>query len=181
MTEYRNPVVRSMGLRRTFARLAVALAVLPVAVAMGAESASAEPRNEGAGATAAPAGIPGPFKILNKASGRCLDAPAKSIGGPVAQSTCNGSDEGQRWGWYNGGWLINLKRNECLGGEYINTSVSVRPCQEVANQYWRHQNFAIVNGQTGYCLEPYDSQAGTEVMSTTCRTSVWQNWQVTYW
>jgi hypothetical protein len=175
MTDHRNPV-RLKKLGRTFARLAVTLTVL--AVAMGAEGASAAPRNEGA--SAVPAGIPGPLKIQNKASGMCLDEPG--IGGPVAQIPCNGSDQGQRWGWFNGGWLKNLKLDKCLRGVGSEDfSVFTSHCEDVKNQHWLHHNFFIINGQSGLCLEPLSGAVGSPIVIERCYSWNWQNWQVTYW
>jgi Ricin-type beta-trefoil lectin domain len=165
----------------------VALATLVVPLMLFAVSAAeAQPHTKAlstasSGAAAFPPGTPGPFMIVNQSSGLCLDY--GNQGNYVYQGVCNSTDAGQRWGWFNGGWLINLARDKCavdtLSGIPI---VSLATCDSSdPYQYWRHQNYMIVNGYTGRCMEPGDSDSGTKVYSGSCVPRSSQRWSVWYW
>ncbi|AQZ62212.1 unnamed protein product [[Actinomadura] parvosata subsp. kistnae] len=130
-----------------------------------------------------PPGTPGPFRIANHGSGLCLDT--GSFGSSVYVGRCNGDDAGQRWGWWNGGWLINLQLDQCLAAVTISGAVQARlqPCVDYPFQHWTHQNFAILNTSTGTnrCLQPAAAVEGANVAPVTCRTTSSQGWSVTYW
>ncbi len=155
-----------------------------LAMAVGAVSATADPRSEAPAAEAVPPGIPGPLKIRNQATGLCLDV------GPdtgtldsykVYMGYCNSSDRGQRWGWWNGGYLMSLARNQCLSdsGQFDTQLVSF--CSDYGLEHWRHQNWAIVNAGSGHCLQPMTTSEGVWLRTVTCRTTPQQGWWVSYW
>ena len=68
--------------------------------------------------------------------------------------------------------------NKCLEG--INRVVRVANCVDRPTQHWTHRNFAIVNGYSGFCLEPFGLEP-EKPQTVPCRTSSYQGWNVTYW
>ena len=170
-----------MTVRRAMSVVAFSAALMASALFPGAGGASAAPRNEGPGAPVTAAGIPGPFKIVNQWSGLCLDYGTWGVN--VYQGVCNSTDAGQRWGWYNGGFLMNLSNNKCASANYDpQFPVAVVACSDYGGQHWRHQNFAIVNEFYGFrCMEPQTDSPGNQVLAPQCRTSNHQGWYVYYW
>lgn len=173
---------RSAWNRVVVALLAATLALLTTAT--GATGASAEPRNQERGATVELAGIPGPFKIRNWWSGLCLDV--KPVGGTVESrqvytGVCHSGDPGQRWGWFNGGFLISLARNQCATDGRDFPVQAVDFCTDWSGEHWTHRNGAIVNAQFGHCLEAPATGPGAWVHTNPCRTTTRQGWYVTYW
>ncbi|MER6162929.1 RICIN domain-containing protein [Streptomyces sp. NPDC001868] len=161
------------------ASLATSASAAPTAT--GAVDASAALRNEGPGAPVTAAGIPGPFKIVNQYSGLCLDYGTE--GNYAYLGVCNSTDAGQRWGWYNGGFLINLSNNKCASANYDpQFPVAVVACSDYGGQHWTHQNFAIVNENYGFrCMEAQINRPGSVILTRPCRTSSHQGWYVYYW
>lgn len=164
-------------------RLVVLATLIVPLMLFAASAAEALPHtkavsSESYGAADPPPGTPGPFRIVNQWSGLCLDYGTSERN--VYQGVCNSTDPGQRWGWFNGGWLINLARNECAtdGGQY---PVQVVACQDHSMMHWRHQNYAIVNGLSGYCIEAGTDSPGNWVTTQRCRTTNHQGWYVVYW
>lgn len=131
-------------------------------------------------AQAFPPGTPGPFKIRNAASGLCLDS---STDGnySVYHGRCNSSDPGQRWGWFNGGWLINLHTGLCVRELRIGegTRIQMGGCHYEASYYWIHRNQAIQSVQNGTCVS--SGPEGAQIQALPCRTTLHQAWSVWYW
>jgi hypothetical protein len=80
------------------------------------------------------AGEPGPYRVQNRATGRCLDS--NPDGGPH-YGPCNVSDRGQQWIIWNGGWVKNIATGKCLV-QYDNLRVDTETCRNVTWQYWRN-------------------------------------------
>jgi hypothetical protein len=126
-----------------------------------------------------PPGTPGPFKIRNPITRLCLDTYTDGRI-PVYMGRCNSSDAGQRWGWWNGGWLINLATGKCIQPSYFDTPVWQGDCStETGAQFWTHRNGAIVNTRYGTCLQA--TSEGARVPVRGCLTTPFQAWTVTYW
>ncbi|MEV4898680.1 RICIN domain-containing protein, partial [Nonomuraea sp. NPDC055795] len=106
-----------------------------------------------------PPGTPGPFKIANHEDlGLCLDTTG-NLGGDVYLGRCHSGDPGQRWGWWNGGWLIHLRSGYCLAAVTTGSGVRLAELQRCIDhriQHWTHQNFYIRTTSTGSteCLSP---------------------------
>lgn len=166
-------------------RLAATVLAAPLLLLGSVASASASPRSEGSSAVYPP-GTPGPFKIANHENLRlCLDT-AGNLGGSVYLGRCHSGDPGQKWGWWNGGWLIHLQSSYCLAAVATGTGVhaaELQRCIDHRIQYWTHQNFAILNTSTGsnLCLSPAIAAEGAHVSPGTCVTTPSQGWNVTYW
>ncbi|WP_354595849.1 ricin-type beta-trefoil lectin domain protein [Jiangella alba] len=90
-------------------------------------------------------GTPGPFRIRNPTTGICLDSNERHI----YYGKCNSTDAGQKWGWWNGGWLISLQTGKCVspwGGDWPEPYLSLQGCwSDLLSQRWIHQNQAIKN------------------------------------
>ncbi|MFI6631372.1 RICIN domain-containing protein [Nonomuraea fuscirosea] len=165
-------------------RLAAAVLAIPMLVLGSVGSASASPRSEGFSADYPP-GTPGPFKIANHANqGLCLDT-SGNLGWGVYLGRCNSSDSGQRWGWWNGGWLIHLQSGYCLAAVTVSgvNVTQLQHCIDHPIQYWTHRNSAIRNSSTGTerCLSPAAITEGADVEPLPCISSPSRGWSVTYW
>lgn len=175
---------RQLGASRVWLRwarvLVVAILTLCAAVA-GGGTAGAQPTSSGAEVrplAAYPPGTPGPFKIQNPSTGLCLDTYTDGRI-PVYMGRCNHTDPGQRWGWFNGGWLINLTTGKCVYASYYDTPVLQGSCRYTSNDYWTHRNGAIVNSRYGTCL--ISQNEGVRVPVGGCLSIPRQVWSVTYW
>ncbi|GAA2628188.1 hypothetical protein GCM10010411_76880 [Actinomadura fulvescens] len=165
-------------------RLAATVLVAPLLLLGSVASASASPRSEGFSALYPP-GTPGPFKIANHEDlGLCLDTTG-TLGRSVYLGRCHSGDSGQRWGWWNGGWLIHLQSGYCLAAVTVGNvnAAELQRCIDHRIQYWTHQNFAILNTSTGSnrCLTPAHAVEGAHVNPINCFTTPSQGWNVTYW
>lgn len=130
-------------------------------------------------AAEAPPGTPGPFKIISQADQNfCLDYGTR--GNLVYLGLCNPNDAGQRWGWFNHGWLINLSNGGCVSSNGLYAIVLA--CVPDAAHYWRHQNYAIVNEQTGVCLRIESlGVVASPIIPVACANDRRQGWYVNYW
>jgi hypothetical protein len=176
---------------RTVFSLVLATLMIPL-MPMGASAAEAQPRtttgNESLGATAVPPGTPGPFKIRGQRSGLCLDV-SPDLG--TLESSypylyfCTHEDRGQEWGWFNGGYLINLARNQCLTRSSVSaTGLRLLNCNNTNLQYWRHQNYAILSlapSDLPVCVGDGTGAPESRVIAQICATTPTQGWDVTYW
>ncbi len=99
----------------------------------------------------------------------------------VYHGRCNSSDQGQRWGWWNGGWLINLRTGLCIAERRISDGslIMLESCRNDPYYYWTHRNQAIVNTARGTCVD--SGGEGYIIKAVACRTSLHQTWRVTYW
>lgn len=127
-----------------------------------------------------PPGTPGPFKIRNGFTGYCLDS---STDGNyrVYHGECNDRDAGQKWGWWNGGWLINLETGYCVSERRLSdgTAIRLESCELERYDYWTHTNLAIQNKARGTCVT--SGPIGSQIRAVPCLTSIYQTWRVTYW
>ncbi|WP_053204173.1 RICIN domain-containing protein [Jiangella muralis] len=125
-----------------------------------------------------PPGTPGPFRIRNPTTDMCLDSNSTYI----YYGKCNSSDAGQKWGWWNGGWLISLQTGKCVApyGDWLPPYLSLGSCwPEPKSLQWVHQNQAIKNELNGNCV--HAGPEGNIVFTQSCSTSQFQAWSVTYW
>ncbi len=131
--------------------------------------------------TATPAhAIPGPFKIQNQALRLCLDSDPSGKDTILYMGRCA---PGQRWGWYNGGFLKHLSSNMCVGvGSHpsLGHYGALEPCDvNWRDPYWTHQNFAIT-GNGSQCLQG-GPHPGNYLPHVRCLTDTRHGWWVTYW
>lgn len=157
-----------MRIRTLFSGAFTAL-LLITGVVPGAATASES-------ATRQVAGIPGPFKIMNPRTGLCFDS-----GPQVAyHGRCNSTDVGQRWGWWNGGFLISLQSGKCLNTYEVYPYLALGSCNnESSGDYWIHQNSAIRNNASGRCV--HVGVEGEGLKAEPCVSTSSQVWSVTYW
>ena len=170
--------------RRVLVAAALAFASLvALSTTVAASAEPSQPDTDGSAVSVAalvPPGTPGPFKIQNVYNGLCLDS---STDGSVYFGRCNRSDPGQRWGWWNGGFLIQLATGRCVAHSVgSNAMRQAGSCNssDVA-QFWTHRNQAIVNTRSGLCAEGGDNDEGRPVFMVTCRSSSAMAWWATYW
>jgi hypothetical protein len=147
-----------------------------------ASAETSQPDSDGSAVSVAaalvPPGTPGPFRIQNVYNGLCLDS---STDRSVYFGRCNRSDPGQRWGWWNGGWLIQLSTGRCV--EHLSNIMKQADFCSTghAAQFWTQINQAIRNTGSGLCANGTDNDEGQPVFMGTCRTTLEQAWSVQYW
>lgn len=167
---------KRIGVVFTLTALLAPLGASPAAAQSPADHARASGDMQPAGMTWP--GIPGPFKIMNPLTGLCFD----SNTGAAYYGRCNSTDVGQRWGWWNGGFLISLQTGKCLvpysGWPY--PYMSLVPCDNRdSRHFWTHQNMAILNKATGRCV--IAGVEGEALKAEPCVTTPTMAWSVTYW
>ena len=185
----RNNPIRTRRLTTLVIVTLAAFVGMPHAAALGAQRSDPDlrpqvsadsPRTVSSTDAWVPPGTPGPFLIRNPKFNLCLDSNASGL---MYYGRCNSSDPGQRWGWWNGGWLISLQNGDCVSpwSAWGRPYLSLDSCNSELGgglQHWTHRNQAIVNTYHDDCIEVQSE--GWTVTTRKCRTSTFQTWTVTY-
>jgi hypothetical protein len=116
--------------------LTTLLAVIAAHTATASASTAPEPGlvgNSSLNAAASPAGEPGPYRIQNQSTLRCLDVNENDF---VQVQPCDSSDRGQRWIIWNGGWVKNQFTGKCLA-KWDMRNMFTETCANSTHQYWQ--------------------------------------------